>query len=53
MEIHIAPGLENHLISINKFVEEDYVQVFDKGEVNVCDTNEIEIKTMRGAVMRG
>lgn len=52
-EIHITPGLENHLISTNKFVEEDYVQVFDKEEVNVYDANDIEIKTTRGAVLRG
>ena len=24
-EIHMTPGLENHLISTNKFVEEDYM----------------------------
>ena len=24
-EIHMMPGLENHLISTNKFVEEDYL----------------------------
>ena len=43
-EIHMTPGLENHLILTNKFVEEDYVQVFDKEEVNVYDANAIEIK---------
>ena len=24
-EIHMTPGLENHFISTNKFVEEDYI----------------------------
>ena len=52
-EIHITPGLENHLILTNKFVEEDYVQVFDREEVNVYDANDIEIRTTRGAVLRG
>ena len=52
-EIHITPGLENHLISTNKFVEEDYVQVFDKEEVNIYDANDLQIKTTRGAVLRG
>ena len=51
--MHMTPGLENHLISTNKFVEEDYVQVFDKEEVNVYDANDIEIKTTRGAILRG
>ena len=52
-EIHITPGLENHLISTNKFVEEDYVQVFDKEEVNIYDANDLQIRTTRGAVLRG
>ena len=43
-EIHMTPGLENHLISTNKFVEEDYVQVFDKEQVNIYDANDVEIK---------
>ena len=52
-EIHMTPGLENHLISTNIFVEEDYVQVFDKEQVNIYDANDVEIKTTRGAVLRG
>jgi len=52
-EIHMTPGLENHLISTNRFVEEDYVQVFDKEQVNIYDANDVEIKTTRGAVLRG
>ena len=49
----MTPGLENHLISTNKFVEEDYVQVFDKEQVNIYDANDVEIKTTRGALLRG
>ena len=52
-EVHMTPGLENHLISTNKFVEEDYVQVFDKEEVNIYDANDVKITTTRGAVLRG
>ena len=52
-EVHMTPGLEHCLISTNRFVEEDYVQVFDKEQVNVYDANNIEIKTTRGAVLRG
>ena len=40
----MTPGLENHLISRNRFVEEDYVQVFDKEQVNIYDANNVEIK---------
>ena len=50
-EIHMTPGLKNHLISTNRFVEEDYVQVFDKEKVNIYDTNDVEIKTTRGAAL--
>ena len=52
-EVHMTPGLENHLISTNKFVEEDYVQVFDKEEVNIYDANDVVITTTRGAILRG
>ena len=34
-KIHMTPGLENHLISTNMVAEEEYVQVFDKEQVNV------------------
>ena len=40
----MTPGLENHLISRNRFVEEDYVQVFDKEQVNIHDAYDVEIK---------
>ena len=40
-EIHMTPGLENHLISTNRFVEEDYVQVFDREQVNSYDANDV------------
>ena len=46
-EIHMTPGLKNHLISTNRFVEEDYVKVFDKEQVNIYDANDVEIKTTR------
>ena len=45
-EIHMTPGLENHLIPTNRFVEEDYVQVFDKEQVNIYDANNVEIKQL-------
>ena len=51
-EVHMTPGLENYLISTNRFVEEDYVQVFDKEEVNIYDANDVVITTTRGAVLR-
>ena len=52
-EVHMTPGLENHLISIHRSVEDDYVQVFHKEQVNVYDANDIESTTTRGAVLRG
>ena len=41
------------MISTNRFAEEDYVQAFDKEQVNIYDANDVEIKTTRGAVLRG
>ena len=52
-EIQCVPGLTNHLVSTNKFLEEDYVRVFDKEQLNVYDANDIEIKTTRGVILRG
>ena len=51
-EVHMTPGLENHLLSTNRFAEEGYIQIFDKEQVNVYDANDVEIKTTRGAVLR-
>ena len=52
-EVHMVPGTQNNLLSTNKFALENYVKVFDKEEVNVYDANDIEIKTTRGAILRG
>ena len=52
-EVHITPGIKNNLISTNKFATEGYVHVFDEEEVNVYDANDVEIKTTRGAILRG
>ena len=43
----MTPGLQNHLLSTNKFTEENYVQICDSKEVNMYDTNDVEIKTTR------
>ena len=51
-EIHMTPGLQNHLLSTNKFTEENYVQIFDNKEVNIYDANDAEIRTTRGAVLK-
>ena len=52
-EIHSVPGLKHRLMSTNKFAEENYVQVFDKEQVNIYDTNDVKIQTTRGAVLQG
>ena len=52
-EIHMTPGLHNHLLSTNKFTEEHYVQIFDNKEVNIYNANAVEIRTTRGAVLKG
>ena len=52
-DVHMVPGTQNTLLSTNKFALEDYIKVFDKDEVNVYDANDVEIKTTRGAILRG
>ena len=49
----MTSGLQNHLLSSNKFTEEKYVQVFDNKEVNIYDANDLEIQATRGAVLKG
>ena len=52
-DIHMVPGTQNNLMSTNTFTNENYVKVFDNEEVNIYDANDIEIKTTRGAILRG
>jgi hypothetical protein len=39
-DMHIVPAIKrNSLISIPKFVDANYIAIFDKDEVNIYDSN--------------
>ena len=39
-DVHIVPSIEhNSLISVSKFVDANYIAIFDKDEVNIFDAN--------------
>ena len=53
-DVHIVPGIErDSLLSIPKFADANYVAIFDKDEVNICDANKTTIVVSRGAILRG
>jgi hypothetical protein len=53
-DVHIMPGIErNSLLSIPKFVDANYVPIFDKNEVNIYDANKTTIIVSRSAILRG
>ncbi len=53
-DVHIVPGIEhNSLLSIPKFVDANYITIFDKDEVNIYDANKTSIVASRGAILQG
>jgi hypothetical protein len=47
------PGIEcNSLLSIPKFVDANYIAIFDKDEVNIYDTNKTIITVSRSTILR-
>ena len=52
-DVHMVPGIQNTLISTNEMALAKYVTVFNDQEVNIYDQNDVEIKSNRGAVLRG
>jgi hypothetical protein len=53
-DIHIVPGIErNSLLSIPKFVNANYVAIFDKDEVNIYNANKTIITLSCSAILRG
>ena len=53
-DIHIVPGIErNSLLSISKFVDANYVVIFDKDKVNIFDLVDIfDADDMNNALFR-
>ena len=53
-DIHIVPSIErDSLLSVSKFVDANYIAVFDKEEVQIYDANNTQITVSRAAILRG
>ncbi len=53
-DVHIVPGIErDSLLSIPKFVNANYIVIFDKDKVNIYDANKTSIIVSHGAIFRG
>ena len=53
-DIHIVPGIErDSLLSISKFVDANYVVIFDKDKVNIYDANKTIITVTLSTILRG
>ena len=51
-DVHIVPSIErDSLLSVFKFVDARYIAIFDKGEVNIFDTNNTEVMVSRAAIL--
>ena len=52
-DVYMIPGTHNNLFSTNQFAKAKYITIFDEEEVNIYDKTNTEIKTTKGAVLRG
>jgi hypothetical protein len=53
-DVHIVPGIErDSLLSIPKFVDANYIAIFDKDKVNIYDVNKTSIVVSHGAILQG
>jgi hypothetical protein len=53
-DIHIVPSIErDSLLSVSKFIDANYIAIFDKDEVKIFDANNTEITVSRAAILRG
>ncbi len=53
-DVHIVPGIKHDsLLSIPKFVNTNYIAIFDKDEVNIYNANKTSIIVSRGAILQG
>jgi hypothetical protein len=51
-DVHIIPGIKrDSLLSIPKFVNANYIAIFDKDKVNIYDANKTSIVVSRGAIL--
>ena len=51
-DVHIVPSIERDLLlSVFKFVEANYIVIFDKNEVNIFDANNTKVMVSRAAIL--
>ncbi len=52
--VHIVPGIErDSLLSIPKFVNANYIAIFDKDKLNIYNANKTSIVVSRGTILLG
>ncbi len=53
-DIHIVPYIErDSLLSVSKFVDTNYIAIFNKDEVKIFDANNTEVTVSHAAILRG
>ncbi len=53
-DVHIVPGIErDSLLSIPKFVNANYIAIFDKDKVNIYGANKTSTVVSSSAILRG
>ncbi len=53
-DVYIVPGIKrNSLLSIPKFVNANYIAIFDKDKGNIYDANKTSIVVSHGAILQG
>ncbi len=53
-DVHIIPSIKrDSLLSVSKFVDANYIAIFDKDEVKIFDANNTEVTVSRVAILRG
>jgi hypothetical protein len=53
-DVHIMPGIKcNSLLSIPKFVDTNYIEIFDKDEDNIYDANKTIITVSCSGILQG
>jgi hypothetical protein len=51
-DVHIIPGIKrDSLLSIPKFVNANYIAIFDKDKVNIYNANKTSVVVSRGTIL--
>ncbi len=51
-DIHIVPGIEcGLLLSMEKIADANYIAIFDKDELNICDANNTKVTVSPSAIL--